>query len=235
MISKKEQNIINSKGMKVWRLSQKLRLAKIISNRLNMNENEKSELIDIIKDIKDLQFLNRRSSNEKIISGICFFIMKKNNPLLEFEDFNVLRDYGLTLESFETILSRVVNYYQNRYIFYLYTNILDDYKSSFDRLYLKRLYKEFNTDLIMMLNKNFNEKELVDWIKSEIEDFVCDNFDDIIFEKSLYYYAYKINSQFCRSQIIFYLNYNLKRVDYVSVMGFLFDFFKGQKILKSTK
>lgn len=231
MISKKEENIINSRGMEAWRESGKKRIGLIICEQLDISGYGKDEVFDIINNISNFKYLCYNCSLEKIVASICLFIKKVLNEKFNIEKSSIFIEYELSISNFITIISRITNYYQNKYIFNIYSEIVKEYSKDKSNFYIKEDYKKFNTNFIKNFNNDFEKEDIISWIKLETKDSdIFKNVNKNCFDKILKAYLIKINSSLSFKQICLIYENDLNIEDYLNILCKLYKFFKGNML-----
>lgn len=94
-----------------WRMKQKIRTCHIIMNQLNIQGTSRDRCLYIVKHV-NLNTLHRNLSCEAIITAICFYIKKLDNPRIRLSDYTVCKEYGLNENSFSLILCRLCDHFQ---------------------------------------------------------------------------------------------------------------------------
>ncbi len=99
-----------------WRMAAKIRLCKYVMNELNIQGKNRERCIYIVKKV-NLKELHRRASCETIITCICFYIHKLDNPKRNVNEYKVCTEYGVTEEIYSLIITRLCYYFQkNSYL-----------------------------------------------------------------------------------------------------------------------
>ena len=94
-----------------WRMKQKIRTCNIIMNQLNIQGPNRDRCLYIVKHV-NLNTLHRKLSCEAIITAICFYIKKLDNPRIRLSDYHVCKEYGLNENNFSLIICRLCDYFQ---------------------------------------------------------------------------------------------------------------------------
>lgn len=101
----------NSHDMKNWRMSAKIRVCKYVMNRLNIQGANREICLNIVREV-DLKTLHRKASCETIITCICFYVFKLNNPKRKITQYSVCKEYNVTEEIFSLVIVRLANHFQ---------------------------------------------------------------------------------------------------------------------------
>ena len=96
-------------GNKRWRMKQKIRICQIIMDQLNIKDKERC--LYIVKRV-DFNTLHRQLSCEAIITAICFYIKKLENPRVRLSDYSICKEHGLNENNFSLIMCRLCDYFQ---------------------------------------------------------------------------------------------------------------------------
>jgi hypothetical protein len=97
------------------RIKQKQRLTgytqvcQVIMDSLKLEGAQREHAIWIVENIP-LEYLHRTATNEMIIVSICFYVKKLFNPNVQFNDYAIIRHYGLTWEMVHLITCRIASF-----------------------------------------------------------------------------------------------------------------------------
>ncbi|BBL62195.1 hypothetical protein [Methanobrevibacter arboriphilus] len=101
-------------GKSAWNMKQKIRIAKIMMGRLNINGADKERILYIIQDIGDFKELCRNCSVEMVIATICFYVMKSNLSKIKLADYKVFKENKLTEKTCLTLITKMCDFYQKK-------------------------------------------------------------------------------------------------------------------------
>lgn len=104
----------STEDKRVWNMSQKIRTAEVIMGRCNIKEDEQDRVIKILTDIPDLSVLHGNCTTEKIISCICFYVIKTRQSNRRVNDYKVFKEYKLEDSTCLIIFARLAEFYQKR-------------------------------------------------------------------------------------------------------------------------
>lgn len=76
---------------KSWRLNQYKTYIGIVTTHFNLNNHQKQRVYDFIKDLNNLNKLNRQRSYEQIITAICIHVLRKDGEKIYFTDKNLTK------------------------------------------------------------------------------------------------------------------------------------------------
>ena len=97
---------------KEYRLNKKIMKAKTFGSQMYMTKNQIERVIDIIKEIDDLQKLHRTLSDHEIIYIICYFIKQQDHHNFEFKRNGFCKSFSHINEaSFRKVLCNIPKYY----------------------------------------------------------------------------------------------------------------------------
>ena len=96
---------------KNWRMAAKIHTCKNIMNRLNIQGANRELCLNIVRNV-NLKTLHRKASCETIITCICFYVLKLDNPKRQIKEFSVCKEYHITEEIFSLVMVRLCNHFQ---------------------------------------------------------------------------------------------------------------------------
>lgn len=78
---------------------------------MRMTVNQRKQVHHLIDDIKEIKKLNRRCTNEMIITGLCFYVKTSGKPR-PINHYSICKENGLTPELYITIISNLARHLQ---------------------------------------------------------------------------------------------------------------------------
>jgi len=105
----KEHETMNRKE---YRLNKKIMKARTFGSQMYMTKNQIERVIDIIKEIDDLQKLHRKLSDHDLIYIICYFIKQQDHHDFKFKSNSFCKTFNHINEtSFRKVLCNIPKYY----------------------------------------------------------------------------------------------------------------------------
>lgn len=104
-----------SKSRTDRKMDTKIDICNCFMNELNLPKHYRKEIIYLIKhEFKDFNYLHRKLSNEQIISLIIFYVMKKYNNNINFNDYSLFKRNNLRYRHLISFLTKLSTHYQEK-------------------------------------------------------------------------------------------------------------------------